>query len=86
MTSVKAGATKAFLFARSGGGISSPCKMKLKDANDNYAIFCGSGYGPSFGSGPDFCVQGSKVTLKPGCGYDQGPLPSGDFTKWKCSK
>ena len=32
------GANQAFLFALSGGGISSPCKMKLKDENDIYAI------------------------------------------------
>jgi hypothetical protein len=76
-------ANKAFLFALSGGGISSPCKMKLKDANDECAIYCGSTYGPSFGSdnGEDMYVDGSNVYLGSGCTYDQGPpLPGGIFT------
>jgi hypothetical protein len=44
-------ANKAFLFALSGGGISSPCKMKLKDANHQFAIYCGNGRSTAFGAG-----------------------------------
>jgi hypothetical protein len=75
-------ANKAFLFALSGDGISSPCKMKLKNANDEYAIHCGSAYGPVFGNdnGCDMFVDGSIVHLRPGCSYDQGPLPNGYYT------
>jgi hypothetical protein len=71
-------ANKAFLFALSGGGISSPCKMRLNDANDERAIYCGSGFGPAFG-GSDMYVEGSKVILNPGHSYDQGPLPYGSY-------
>jgi hypothetical protein len=78
--SVWTSANKAFLFALSGGGISSPCKMKLNDANDVHAIYCGSGYGPTFGGGHNMYVHGSRVTLNPGHIYDQGPLPLGEFT------
>ena len=71
-------ANKAFLFALSGGGISSPCKMKLMDANDVWAIYC-SNYGPTFGGGYDMNVNGSNVTLCPRNSYDPGPLPNGIF-------
>jgi hypothetical protein len=74
------GANKAFLFALSGGGISSPCKMKLKDANNICAIYCDAGFGPYFGSDDDMTVHGSNVYLNPGCSYEQGPLPEDDFT------
>ena len=75
-------ANKAFLFALSGGGISSPCKMKLKDANDKHDIYCTSAFGPVFGNdnGCDMVVNRSKVGLCPGRIYDQGPLPRGDYT------
>jgi hypothetical protein len=73
-------ANKAFLFALPGGGISSPCKMKLKGANDECAIYCSSGFGPTFGGGHDMNVSGSKLRLIPGWSYDQGPLPRGNFT------
>ena len=72
-------ANKAFLFALSGDGISSPCKMKLKDSNE-HAIYCGKSCGPYFGNGHDMYVYGSNVHLRPGFSYDQGPLPNGDFT------
>jgi hypothetical protein len=77
-----AGANKAFLFALSGVGISSPCKMKmkLKNANDPYAIYCGKSYGPLFGSRHDMYVSGSFVHLCPGRSYDQGPIPDGRYT------
>jgi hypothetical protein len=76
-------ANKAFLFALPGVSISSPCKMKLKDANDEYAIHCGSAYGPCFGADHDMYVDGSIVglnPLNPGCSYDRGPLPNGRYT------
>ena len=76
-------ANKAFLFALSGVGISSPCKMKLKNANDEYAVYCGKSHGPLFGycSGHhDMYVDGSKVGLYPGRSYDQGPLTNGAYT------
>jgi hypothetical protein len=73
-------ANKAFLFALSGGSISSPCKMKLKDANDERAIYCDSAYGPTFGADHDMYVSGSNVYLDPGCSYDRGPLPNGRYT------
>ena len=64
--------TKAFLFALSGEGILSPCKMKLKDANYKCAIYCGNNYGQIFG---DYCdhdmnVNGSNVYLLPRNNYD----------------
>jgi hypothetical protein len=71
-------ASKAFLFALSGDGISSPCKMKLKNANDEKAIYCAFGFGPAFGSG--HVVDGSNVRLYGGNSYDQGPLPDGAYT------
>jgi len=76
------GANKAFLFALSDGGVSSPCKMKLKNANDECAIRCGKSYGPYFGycEGRDMVVNGSIVRFYPGRSYDQGPLPDGEYT------
>jgi hypothetical protein len=74
------GANKAFLFALSGGGILSPCKMKLNDANTVHAIYCGSMYGPYFGNGDMYTVGSNVYLLCPGRSYDLGPLPEGDFT------
>ncbi|KAL7426322.1 hypothetical protein ACHAXM_000397 [Skeletonema potamos] len=42
-------ADKAFLFAISAPKISSPCKMKLKDAGDTYTIYRDENFGPTFG-------------------------------------
>ena len=90
-----AGANKAFLFALSGDGVSSPCKMKLKNANDECAIRCASYYGPVFGNDkgedmyvngsivrfyPGMYVNGSIVRFYPGRSYDHGPLPDVTFT------
>jgi hypothetical protein len=82
-----ASAKKAFLFALPGGGILSPCKMKLKDENNQRAIYCGSEYGPAFGGrnsrvydeNIDMNVNGSNVGLHQGCAYDQGPLTDGKY-------
>jgi hypothetical protein len=79
-TCVNKGANKAFLFELSGGGILSPDKMKLKDANDECAINCGDIRGPIFGGAYDMHVHESKVYLRPGCSYDQKSLPNGELT------
>jgi hypothetical protein len=73
-------ANKAFLFALSGVGISSPCKMKLKNANSVNAIYCTNSRGPMFGAGFDMYVDGSIVGLCSGLSYDQGPIPNGAYT------
>ncbi|KAL3770127.1 hypothetical protein ACHAW5_009668 [Stephanodiscus triporus] len=48
---------KAFLFALSGSGILSPCKMKLKVVKSPYTIFNHSNCGPSFGASNDMHVH-----------------------------
>jgi hypothetical protein len=73
-------ANKAFLFALSAGGILSPGKMKLKDANNEKAVFCNNSVGPVFGVGNDIIMNGSKVGLRPGNSYDQGPIPYGNYS------
>ncbi|KAK1732631.1 hypothetical protein QTG54_016692 [Skeletonema marinoi] len=68
-------ANKAFLFALSGFGLLSPCKMKLKNASDQYAIF-NHPYGPMFGNGHgrhDLYVGGSTLYLRIGRSYYPGP-------------
>jgi len=70
-------ANKAFLFELSGSGISSPCKMKLKGVNDEFAICNHSSYCPFFGR--DMFVRGSSVILNPGQTYHPGSLPRGQY-------
>jgi len=65
-------ANKAFLFALSGFGLTSPCKMKLKNASRQYAIYNHSSCGPAFGR-YDFTVNNSKVHLGIGGAYERGP-------------
>lgn len=48
--------------------------MRLKNANDQQAIYSSSSYGPVFGAGYDLCVEGSTVKLKSGQSYDRGPF------------
>jgi len=78
-------ADKAFLFVLSGNDIASPCKMKLKKANDHSAVLHRSSCGPSFGEGDDLCVpgSGSSVGLRFGKSYESGPsqLDNGEFHK-----
>jgi len=62
-------ANKAFLFVLSGGDISSPCKMKLKNANSKHTVYLYSGCGPTFGGGHDIKVSGSNVYLNLGHTY-----------------
>jgi len=78
-------ANKAFLFALSGFGISSPCKMELKDKDNKRAIEYNSDFGPAFGGRDgdwdydeeeekhDLIVAGSTLTLNTGIAYEQGP-------------
>ena len=74
-------ANKAFLFSLGD----SPCKMKLKNANDSRAVCNYSSYGPTFGSrhdlrafdglvfgGQDLCVRGDTITTHFGCSYESG--------------
>jgi hypothetical protein len=80
---------KAFLFALSGCGILSPCKMKLKDANDEHAIYCGKTHGgPIFGGGHDMHVYGSNVYLHPGKVMIKGRylMEISLSKRWMCSK
>jgi len=73
-------ANKAFLFELPGSGISSPCKMKLRGVNDQYAIYNRSSNGPVFGGGHDMFVQGSNVELNQGNTYHPRSLPRGSYT------
>ena len=61
---------KAFLFALSGFGLSSPCKMKLLSSRNPFAICNISSYGPTFGFGHDLLVDGLSLALKIGNTYD----------------
>ncbi len=71
-------ADKAFLFALSGFGITSPCKMKLKDTNGN-AIERRADYGAIFGGnhGDDLFMRAkgkkSYINLSLGNTYCSGP-------------
>ena len=57
--------------------------MKLKNANDKRAIYCGNTVGPTFGNGCDTNVDGSIVCLHPGRSYDHGPvIPNGSYTTY----
>ena len=73
-------ANKAFLFALSGSGISSPCKMKLTGVSDQKAICNHSLFGPVFGRGNMLVGSKSIVTLHPGRTYHPWPLPLGSYT------
>eukprot|EP00985_Skeletonema_marinoi_P015000 scaffold7652_cov80-Skeletonema_marinoi.AAC.1 len=66
-------AHKAFLFALSGFGIGSPCKMKLQDEDDEYAMLGSANFGPMFGGGNDVWVDGSNLYLRVGYSYEKGP-------------
>ncbi|KAL7493567.1 hypothetical protein ACHAWT_002579 [Skeletonema menzelii] len=82
-----AAAIKAFLFALSGFGISSPLKMGLKDKDDKRAM--DNQFGPAFGGRDskgymgsydytaekphDLKVSGSSLTLNTGIAYERGP-------------
>ena len=63
-------ANKAFLFNLGGD---SPCKMKLKNANENNAVYHHPTYGPTFGGGHDLYVQDETVRTYFGCSYEHGP-------------
>jgi hypothetical protein len=63
-------ANKAFLFAVSGFGLSSPCKLKMKNNSSATAIYCQTIHGPTFGGGHDLLVNGSTVTFNTGSTYN----------------
>eukprot|EP00984_Skeletonema_dohrnii_P026449 scaffold15824_cov84-Skeletonema_dohrnii-CCMP3373.AAC.1 len=63
-------ADKAFIFILSGFDLTSPCKRKLKNADDKCAILCTEGYGPAFGVGCDLNVDGSEVAFYNGSTYE----------------
>ncbi|KAL7543241.1 hypothetical protein ACHAWF_007348 [Thalassiosira exigua] len=71
-------ANKAFLFALSGQGIASPCKVNLKNAGGTNAIYDDNSYGPTFGSGHDLYVNNnmSQVKLYFGRSFHAGPSSS----------
>ena len=46
----------AFLFSLTNKD-NQPCKMKIDKSKEKYAIYCGSEYGPKFGSGHDICID-----------------------------
>ncbi|KAL7550410.1 hypothetical protein ACHAWF_013653 [Thalassiosira exigua] len=69
-----ASANKAFVFALSGNDILEPCKMRLKNANDAFAVHDYLDHGPAFGSYPcDIRVGGSFVEVNFGHHYEPGP-------------
>mmetsp|Transcript_21001 Transcript_21001/g.41904 ORF Transcript_21001/g.41904 Transcript_21001/m.41904 type:complete len:590 (+) Transcript_21001:58-1827(+) len=68
-------ATKAFLFILSGFDLTSPCKRKLKNAYDIYAILGTEEYGPAFGGGCDLKVDGSEVAFFNGSTYEPFKTP-----------
>ena len=73
-------ANKAFLFAVSGFGLSSPCKMKLKDNSEAAcAIYCSDDCGPTFGGGHDLLVNGPTVTLHTGSTYHKNQNLNGKY-------
>ncbi|KAL7544142.1 hypothetical protein ACHAWF_007527 [Thalassiosira exigua] len=69
-------ASKSFLFVISGSDVTCPCKMKLKSADDGYAVCHNSTYGPTFGGGHNLRVHGSNehVYLYSGTSYHPWPL------------
>eukprot|EP00984_Skeletonema_dohrnii_P030066 scaffold21178_cov98-Skeletonema_dohrnii-CCMP3373.AAC.6 len=68
-------ADKAFIFVLSGFDLTSPCKRKLKNADDECAIVCTEGYGPAFGVGCDLKVHGSEVAFANGLTYEPFRTP-----------
>ncbi len=64
-------ADKAFLFVLSGFNVLSPCKIKLREYQEDSAIYCYEELGPSFGH--DLDVDKSFVRLNMGASYQCGP-------------
>ena len=77
-------ADKTFLFVLASSGLSSPCKLKLKNADGSNAIYSYLSHGPTFGGARDMIVDGSSQVIwysNPlGHSYHPGPLPHGAFT------
>ncbi len=66
-------ANRAFLFALTGFGEGSPCKMKLKDVNDSQAVFDCVDFGPMFGTDM-IVIGGCTVNTYLGCNYEPCPV------------
>ena len=66
-------AEKAFIFTLTGFDLDFPLKMNLKDPDDQSAIRNSYIMGPMFGSGPDLSVDGTRVNVRVGGSYEQGP-------------
>ena len=74
-------ANKAFWFALSGSSVSSPCKMKLKNANDPHAIFTSASRGAIFGHDGHAMSYyvGMSLVLYPGKTYHTGSIKNGRY-------
>ena len=73
-------ANKACWFALSGSSVSSPCKMKLKNANDPHAIFLTSAHcGAIFGYDGHAMRLGMSLVLYPGKTYHTGSIKNGRY-------
>jgi len=81
-------ANRAFLFALSGGGLTTPVKLHLKDPNDGHAVYHRSPWGPAFGGGrtrpdriktrrPDLAIYRNMTKVfshqSPGSTYEDSP-------------
>ncbi len=66
-------ADRAFLFVLSRSDIRQPCKMRLKNPNDEKAVYYSLPHGPIFGEGLDLFVNWTEVYLKSGVSYEPGP-------------
>ncbi|KAL7490723.1 hypothetical protein ACHAWT_000883 [Skeletonema menzelii] len=67
-------ANKSFLFALSGFGEGSPCKMRLENKDDSRAVYHNRKFGPTFGEGKDICVNNAKIYIKMGKTYEKCPI------------
>jgi hypothetical protein len=56
LTGAYKSAPGSFLFSLRNKDNLPPFKAALKNQNDGNAIYCGSGYGPTFGSGHDLRI------------------------------
>jgi len=68
--------SKAFVIVLSGNDTTTPCKMKLMNANDPWAVYHSSSHGPTFGGGYDLQAlvnSEADVYLEFGTSYESGP-------------
>ncbi|KAL9178344.1 hypothetical protein ACHAXT_001772 [Thalassiosira profunda] len=78
-------ADKAFLFVLSGSDVVSPCKMELKDEQDDRAVYHEASLGPTFGRGQglDQFMGYIGVLVGPSGTYE--PWPAGHLSKRNAS-